>query len=120
MNLIKTVETRTYELTYLVPTTYTDSEAAKIKDEFVSSIAKLKGTVISADSWGKKAMAYKIRHKGKAHSEAYYTHIIFSMDPAQTPVFENQVKLHADIMRHLCVKAEEKAVEEKKVEVKKA
>ncbi len=99
-------EVRTYELTYLVSTSYTDSEVNKIADEVTKLIAKHSGTMVKNDNWGKKKMAYRIKHNGAYHSEAYYTHMVFSLPSDQIQAFEKAIYLQTNIVRHLVVVAE--------------
>ncbi len=105
--VVKTAESRTYFLTYLVPATFTDSEARSLKDSVVNAVTKHKGTVVKAEDWGKRRMAYKIKHSSKWQTEAFYTHLTISLDPAQVQPLERDVYLTQNIMRHLLVLADE-------------
>ncbi len=100
------LEARSYELTYLVPTSFTDSEASKIADEVTKLVTRHKGQVTKSDSWGKKKMAYRIKHGSSYHAEAYYTHLEFSMPSTEAQAFEKNIYLQPNIVRHLLVVAE--------------
>jgi small subunit ribosomal protein S6 len=107
--MAKTAEnTRLYELTYLLPVSLTDSEAAKIKDSVVALVKKYKGEVVESPEWGKRRLAYRLKHGGATHVEAFYVHHVLKFEPTQAPAFEKEVYLQTGIMRHLMVSAEEK------------
>lgn len=101
----KTVATRQYELTYLVPVGYTDSEVAQIKKEVEELAKKRKGSVTKVEDWGKRPMAYKIKKGGKTHEEAVYVYTELSFDPAQAQAFERDMYLNTKMLRHLFVTA---------------
>lgn len=105
--MAKATETmRTYELTYLVPVGYTDSEVMQIKKEIEENAKKRSGTVIKVEDWGKKPLAYKIKKAGKNHDEAVYVHTELSFDPIHAQRFERDIYLNTKLLRHLFVIAE--------------
>lgn len=97
---------RNYELTFLIPTVYSQSEASKIKEEVLALIAKNKGKVIKDDEWGKKPLAYAIKKAGKAYSEAFYFHFVLEFQPEHVKKFEKSFLLEQRIVRHLLVLVE--------------
>lgn len=104
-------ETRSYFLTFLVPTTFTDSETNGIKEAVASLVTKHQGQVTRTDDWGKRKMAYKIKHAGKWHTDAHYVHLLFTMPSVQVPALEKDVYLNQNLMRHLIVLADETATQ---------
>ncbi len=106
MKIIADPQVRQYELTYLVPAIYTQAELSKINEEVESVVKKYAGKVVSSDDWGKKHMAYKIRHDGKFHDSAFYTHYVLEFESEKAPEFEKELKLNTKIMRNLLVRAE--------------
>lgn len=98
---------RNYFLTYLVPTTYTDSEIRTIKDGMTSLVSKHQGRVVSNTDWGKKKMAYKIKHAGKWYTDAVYVHLVVELPASEVNALERDVYLNTQIMRHLLVIADE-------------
>jgi small subunit ribosomal protein S6 len=98
---------RAYELTYLIPGSYTDSEASKV-EEAVNDLYKRYGAAdIKTEKWGKKKMAYRIKKGGVNHQEAYYLHTKFNLASDKTQAFEMDVYLQPQVIRHLLVLAEE-------------
>lgn len=118
MKLVTETKTKKYELTYLVPSGYTESELSKVQEEVQALVKKHKGTVVSEDSWGRKPLAYDIRQAGKIFTEANYSHLVINFQPEKTPLFEKELYLNETIIRHLLVVAKaEKVVKARKEEV---
>ncbi|MFH2118643.1 MAG: 30S ribosomal protein S6 [Candidatus Paceibacterota bacterium] len=117
MKLKTAAKIKLYELTYLVPGSFTDSELTKVQEAVQALVKKHKGTVKAEDAWGKKSLAYDIRQAGKSYSEAHYVHLIVELDATIAQDFERGVYLNNDIIRHLLVEAEavEKIEPEEKV-----
>lgn len=105
-------ETRSYFLTYLVPTTFTDSEINSIKETMAGLVTKHQGTITKTDDWGKRRMAYKIKHATKWHTEAVYVHVVFDLTPDKVQPLERDVHLNQNIMRHLLVLNDGSTVEQ--------
>lgn len=107
MKIIADVQPRTYEVTYLLPDSFTDAERSQIDEEIASTIQKkFKGQIESSEDWGKKRMAYAIKHNNASQTQAYYTHLLVELDPEQAPQLERALQLHAQVMRHLVVKTD--------------
>lgn len=60
------------------------------------------GKVIKRDNWGKKRLAYRIKHQ----DFAVYVFFELQMDPAKVPGFERNLLLTEEVMRHLLVSKE--------------
>lgn len=100
------VRAREYELTYLLPTFYTDGEARKLQSSIEEMIGKFQGSDIKVEPWGKQRLAYSLRRGGKKHTEAVYTHLKFTLPSIQAPLLDAQVKLKPEILRYLLVVSE--------------
>ena len=107
MKLVKTASKRDYELTYLLAGDLLDAEVAKIRKEVADLISKFKGEIVSDEDWGRKRLAYKIRHAGKAHEEAIYTHIVVKFPASSIAKMAKEMSLNHQILRHLLVLQEE-------------
>lgn len=99
-------ETRKYYLTYLLPVSFTDAELASFRDAIAGLVTKHKGKVVTTDDWGKKPMAYKIKHAGKWQTEAVYTHLTLELPADQVQPLEKDLYLQTQIIRHLLVRIE--------------
>jgi small subunit ribosomal protein S6 len=106
IELIDSPRVRSYELTYLVPVTLTTTEVAAAHEAVKSLVTKVKGTVLAEEDWGKKEMAYDIRHAGKEQREVHYKHLIIEMPAESVQTVERELGLQTNIMRHLLVLAD--------------
>lgn len=97
---------RSYYLTYLLPDSLTETELSAQKQTITDLVTRHKGLVVNVEDWGKKRMAYKIRHAGKWYFEANYVHFSLSLDPLQVTAFERDIYLQSQVMRHLLVVSE--------------
>jgi ribosomal protein S6 len=95
------VQLRTYELTYLLPGSLTDGEVAQVRTEVDGLLKKYKAADVKTEDWGRKPMAYLIRHEGKKQREAVYVHHRFSLSSDAAQNLDRDVRLSAKVMRHL-------------------
>ncbi len=96
---------RPYELVVLLhPDLEIDVDAPVAKLEKL--IDAMGGKVIKRDNWGKKRLAYRIKHQ----DFAVYIYFEFQSDPAKVPGFERNLLLTEEVMRHLLVAKEEPKV----------
>ena len=100
---------RKYELTYLLPVVFTDSELKKFKEDIQKLLEKKKATDVVSEDWGKKHLAYKIKFSNAMQAEAFYVHVTFKADPKIIASIERELHLNDQVMRHLIVVADEKA-----------
>lgn len=103
---------RRYELTYLIPVTLSNTEATSAHEQVQALVKKYKGTVVSKEDWGKKPMAYSIKHGGARQTDAHYTHLVLELESTEVNNLDSDVKLNEKIMRHLIVIAEDTAQKE--------
>lgn len=103
IKIIADKQTKLYELTYLLPIDFTDAQQSSANESILKIITKYKGKVIQTQDWGKKELAYKIRHQGKLHDEASYNHQIVKFSPDKVQAFERELLLEETILRHLLV-----------------
>jgi small subunit ribosomal protein S6 len=108
MTITAEKQVRVYEVTYLLLASFTDSEVSTIQEQIHKLITKSQGKLVSSENWGKKKLAYKIRHKGKYEDQAIYVHEIVELDSQEAPQFEHQLHLNTEIMRYLMVKVDQK------------
>ena len=61
------------------------------------------GTVTKVDEWGKRHLAYEVKHQ----NEGYYVVIDFEADPSQIAELDRIIKIHEEIIRHIIVKQDD-------------
>ena len=104
---------RPYELVVLLhPDLEIDVDTPTAKLEKMVETAG--GKVTRRDNWGKKRLAYRIKH----HDFAVYVFFELLLDPSKTQSFERGLLLAEEVMRHLLVSKEmSKEPEPKKAKV---
>ena len=103
------VQSRTYELTYLLPGSLTDSEVAAVRVDIENILKKHAAEVLKNEDWGRKALAYVIPFNGKKHVDAMYVHLVFKLGSDKAQALERDVYLSNKVMRHLMLAVEEQA-----------
>jgi small subunit ribosomal protein S6 len=95
----KTEDTKTeeYELIYILTPEISD-EALETRINSVSEfITARDGTIVGVDKWGKKKLAYPIKHL----LEGSYILTKFKMSPAKCKELEANLSMSEDVIRHL-------------------
>ncbi len=90
---------RQYELTYLISDVVPESDLNKITGKIGGYISHLKGNVVKEEIWGRRKLAYPI----KKQDFATYVTINFEIDPLTTAEFEREIRLTAEVLRHLLI-----------------
>ena len=106
LKLVSDPHVRTYELTYLVSPETSEVDLQTLKDDFSALAKKYHGEVKTVEDWGRKEMAYAIKHNGQMQRGAHYLYTVLEMEAAYAPKFERDVQLDARLIRHLLVVAE--------------
>lgn len=97
----KAEDTRTqeYELIYILTPEIPD-EALETRINSVSEfITTQDGTIEGVDKWGKKKLAYPIKH----FLEGNYILTKFKMSPSKCKELEANLLISEDVMRHLLI-----------------
>jgi len=100
----KTEDTRQaeYELVYIINPDVTE-EALESKLNSISEyITGHDGVVSNVDKWGKKKLAYPLKH----YLEGNYVLTRFKISPARCKELEANLKISEEILRHLLLKVE--------------
>ena len=92
-----------YELAVIVSAKIEDDERAATIEKVKGYIERFGGTITNVDEWGKKKLAYDIQKM----SEAFYYFIQFDADATVPYDVENHVRLMENVIRFLCVRADE-------------
>ena len=86
-----------YEVMFIVNAA--NDEVIKAAVKLVQdTITRIGGTVDKVDEWGKRHLAYEVRHQ----SEGYYV-----VDPAEIKELDRVIKIHEEIIRHIIVKQDD-------------
>ena len=89
-----------YEMVYIV-NPEVDDEALESRIESISQfISGRNGVVDEVERWGKKKLAYPIKH----FLEGNYVLTRFKVSPAQCKELEANLKISEEVIRHLLIK----------------
>lgn len=113
-----------YEILFIIPNKFTEDEAKQVVAKVEETITKGGGKISLRDFWGKKKLAYEIKH----NAYGYYSLAEFDMAKEAVLAVDQNIKLSADVLRHQIVakktKSEEELAKEQairaKIEAKKA
>jgi len=98
-NKTEDTQAREYELVYILTPEISD-EALETRINSVSEfITARDGTIEGVDKWGKKKLAYPIKH----FLEGNYILTKFKMSPTKCKELEANLSISEDVVRHLLV-----------------
>ena len=89
-----------YELVFIISPEVADENLEATIETVSQFITGKEGTVSDVERWGKKRLAYPIKHSG----EGTYVLVRFTMEPQHNKELETNLKLSEDILRHLLIK----------------
>ena len=87
----------------IVDGSLSEEDAAAVA-ETVQSFISSKGTVLKADPWGRRRLAYPINKK----SEGYYWVLSFECEPGDIDSIKYQLRVNESIVRWLVTRPERK------------
>ncbi len=93
---------RDYELVVIISPEVANEAADGIMDGVSRFITDNGGTVSAVEPWGKKRLAYPIKH----FMEGSYVLSRFKMQPKFTKQLEASLQISEDVLRHLLVNLE--------------
>ncbi len=92
-----------YELCVVVSAKLDDEARTATVEKAKSYVERFGGTITDVDEWGKKKLAYEIQHE----KEGFYYFIHFDAEPTAPADIENRVRIMDNVIRFLCVRADE-------------
>lgn len=92
-----------YELALVVNAKIEDDARAAVVEKAKDYIARYNGTVTDVQEAGKKRLAYEI----KKMNEGYYYFIHFDAESDAPRQIEENVRIMDNVLRFLCVRADE-------------
>ena len=94
---------RDYEILYIVRPELDEEQLQKAIATVDKLIQNLDGVVQKTDVWGRRRLAYEVRHL----REGQYVLTDFQIDPARVPEMEATLKISDTVFRHLVVRKPE-------------
>lgn len=89
------MNTSKYEAVYILPGAYNDEEVQKVVDHFKEVVEKNGGTVVSAEKWSKRRLAYEIN----GHRDGNYCIMIFEANTQVPAELRRLMDISDDIVR---------------------
>jgi small subunit ribosomal protein S6 len=89
-----------YELVYIINPDVAEDALETQVNGISQLITSRDGVIDSVDKWGKRKLAYPLKH----HLEGSYFLTKFKISPARTKEIEANLKISEDVLRHLLVK----------------
>ena len=89
-----------YELVYILSPEMSDEVLETRVNAITQFITGREGVVDAVDKWGKKKLAYPIKH----FLEGNYVLTRFKMNPARCKELEANLRISEDVVRHLLIK----------------
>ena len=107
-----------YEVLFIIPNRFTDDEAKTVSANVEKIIADGGGNVTLREYWGKKRLAYEIKH----NAFGYYSLFEFDLEGKNLAKIDTALRLSTDVLRHQVVvkkmKSEEALAKEAKIRAK--
>ena len=94
------VQLRDYELVVIISPEVMDEKLEAIIDNISKFITERGGTISSVDSWGKRKLAYPLKH----FMEGSYVLTQFKLKPALSKELEARLQILEEVLRHLLIK----------------
>ena len=107
-----------YEVLFIIPNKYTEDEAKQLIVKVEEVITKTGSAITFREYWGKKKLAYEIKH----NAYGYYALTEFDADRESVQAINQTLRLSTDVLRHQIiskrVKTEEEIAREKTIQGK--
>lgn len=94
---------RDYEILFIVRPDVDDEQLQQAVGSVNKLIENLGGVTQKTDVWGRRRLAYEVRHL----REGQYVLTDFQVDPARVPEMEATLKISDAVFRHLIVRKPE-------------
>lgn len=88
-----------YELLYIVPTKYTDTEVEAVNDKVGVLLVKLEAKILRHENIGKIRLSFPI----KGQRNGTYVLVHFDVEPNASIELEHQLRLTDEVLRHILV-----------------
>jgi small subunit ribosomal protein S6 len=97
------MNTRKYELVYVVSPDATDEQVTALHDQVQATVARFNGEIEKTENWGRRKLAYEIDH----HKEGTYVLEVINGGGELMKEIDRRLKVIDDVIRHLVVRVDE-------------
>lgn len=102
-----------YESIFILRSSLADEEAEAVIEKMKNALTKHGATIVKVDNWGKKKLAYEIKHERRG------TYILLQFESTQKNVvreLERLYRLEDSVMKFLTVRVDEEALQKASAE----
>jgi len=92
-----------YELVFIINPEVPDDSLDSVINGITGFITSKGGTIVELNKWGRKKLAYPIKHL----LEGNYVLLRFNLDPSANKELETNLRISEKIMRFLLIKSED-------------
>lgn len=103
------MDSRQYELTYVLPPSLAEDEINSMQETIQGWITMHGGEITKVSHWGRRRLAYTIQN----YKEGYYILYHVSTAPANLKDLDRRMRLDTTILRHLIVRLDEVPAKDK-------
>lgn len=89
-----------YELAVIINPDVTEESIPSVLDKMTQFIGQMGGATIKVDRWGRKKLAYPIKH----YTEGEYVVTQFELEPNKAGELKASLRLSDEFLRHLLVR----------------
>ena len=89
-----------YELVFIISPELEEERFEATIENVTQFITERGGVVSNVEKWGKRRLAYPIKHLG----EGNYVLARFKLKPEHNKVLESNLKISEDVLRHLLIR----------------
>jgi small subunit ribosomal protein S6 len=97
------MNTRKYELVYVVSPEATDEQVTALHDQVQAIVARFNGEIEKTENWGRRKLAYEIDH----HKEGIYVLEVINGGGDLMKEIDRRLKVVDDVIRHMVVRVDE-------------
>ena len=97
-----------YESIFILRPSLADEEAEAVIEKMKGALTKHEATIVKAENWGKKKLAYEIKHDRRG------TYVLLQFEATQENVvseLERVYRLEDSVIKFLTVRVEEEALQ---------
>lgn len=101
---------RPYEMMIVLAPDIPEDELEPTIDTIESYVTRFGGEVIAINRdspWGRRRLAYPIRHAGRDVRDGFYALYYFDVEPTAITEIEREIRLNDRIIRHMIIALEE-------------
>ena len=101
---------RPYEMMIVLAPDIPEDELDPTIDTIESYVTRFGGEVIAINRdspWGRRRLAYPIRHAGRDVRDGFYALYYFDVEPTAITEIEREIRLNDRIIRHMIIALEE-------------